>query len=208
MGIQRIPDDAANATLALLSKCVAEGNLTSMSPDAVRKAHEVAAHLCHIVDEIIQGNTLVARSAELLDPVVLGPNVIVGPNCIVGPFAHLRKCVVCFAEIRLGTCVEVDSAVLYEHAKIAHSGFVGSGTVGERANLGYGVVFAGRRLDGQTVRVSLGGEFWDTKKRHHGAIIGASAQLGVNVSLMPGATVPPSMQVAPNTTVKAIFSGS
>ena len=64
----------------------------------------------------------------------------VGDGCRVGPFARLRPASRLRKGARVGNFVEVKNSVLGEGAKANHLAYVGDTTVGEKANIGAGVV--------------------------------------------------------------------
>jgi bifunctional UDP-N-acetylglucosamine pyrophosphorylase/glucosamine-1-phosphate N-acetyltransferase len=85
------------------------------------------------------------RDSALGDGAVIEPYSVldgaeVGAGCRVGPFARLRPAAVLQEGARVGNFVEVKNATLGPGAKASHLAYVGDATVGERANVGAGVV--------------------------------------------------------------------
>lgn len=101
----------------------------------------------------------------------------VGDGCRVGPFARLRPASRLLKGARVGNFVEVKNSVLGEGAKANHLAYVGDTTVGERANLGAGVVTC--NYDGQQKHPTEIGP---------GAFIGSDTMLVAPVKVGAGAS--------------------
>ncbi len=91
----------------------------------------------------------------------------VGDGCRVGPFARLRPASRLRKGARVGNFVEMKNSVLGEGAKANHLAYLGDATVGERANIGAGVVTC--NYDGT---------------RKHPTEIGAGAFIGSDTQLV------------------------
>lgn len=102
------------------------------------------------------GNTYVACDAEITNSTIIdsciGNGVVVFASKIensdigeltkVGPCAYLRGGAKIGKGCRIGDFVEIKNSVLKDGVKCAHLTYVGDAEVGERVNLGCGVVFA------------------------------------------------------------------
>lgn len=75
-----------------------------------------------------------------IEPYSVLESAEVGEGCRVGPFARLRPASRLRKGARVGNFVEVKNSVLGEGAKANHLAYVGDTTVGEKANIGAGVV--------------------------------------------------------------------
>jgi bifunctional UDP-N-acetylglucosamine pyrophosphorylase/glucosamine-1-phosphate N-acetyltransferase len=64
----------------------------------------------------------------------------VGPRCLLGPFAHLREGSVLEAGVHVGNFVETKKTLLHAGAKANHLSYLGDSEVGERTNIGAGVI--------------------------------------------------------------------
>lgn len=67
---------------------------------------------------------------------------IIGDNCEIGPFARLRPKSKIGHDVTVGNFVEVNRATLMDGAKSKHVSYLGDVTIGEKANIGAGTVFA------------------------------------------------------------------
>jgi bifunctional UDP-N-acetylglucosamine pyrophosphorylase/glucosamine-1-phosphate N-acetyltransferase len=64
----------------------------------------------------------------------------VGPGCLVGPFAHLREGSVLEEAVHVGNFVETKKTTLHPGAKANHLSYLGDSEVGERTNIGAGLI--------------------------------------------------------------------
>ena len=102
----------------------------------------------------------------------------VAAGAIVGPYARLRPGADIGPEAHVGNFVEVKNASLGRGAKANHLAYLGDGAVGERANIGAGVIFC--NYDGfQKHRTEVG----------EGAFVGSDTALVAPVTIGAGAYV-------------------
>lgn len=94
------------------------------------------AEVCggELIDSIVGARSKVRQSVLL--------NAAVGDNCTVGPYAYLRPGTVVGDGCRIGDFVELKNARVGNGCKISHLSYVGDATLGEKVNVGCGVVFA------------------------------------------------------------------
>jgi bifunctional UDP-N-acetylglucosamine pyrophosphorylase/glucosamine-1-phosphate N-acetyltransferase len=122
------------------------------------------------------------RDTTLGDGVTVEPysvldGAVVEDGCKVGPFARLRPGASLGPGARVGNFVEVKNSRLGAGAKANHLAYVGDATVGEKANIGAGVVTCN----------------YDGEKKHPttigaGAFVGSDTMLVAPVSVGEGAT--------------------
>lgn len=99
-----------------------------------------------ITDSVIGEKTIVKNSVLMC--------ASVGADCTVGPNAYLRPKSVVGAHCRIGDFVELKNARIGDGCKISHLAYVGDADLGERVNVGCGVVFVnynGKRKNRTTV---------------------------------------------------------
>lgn len=92
---------------------------------------------------------------------------VVGPDCRIGPMAHLRPGCELEAEVEVGNYAELKKAKVGRGVKCHHHSYLGDVTIGEKANIGAGVITANYN----------GFEKFQTQ-------IGAGAFIGTNVNLI------------------------
>lgn len=110
----------------------------------------------------------------------------VGEQSEVGPFAHFRGKSEVGSHCRIGNFVEFKKTIFGNGSKCAHLTYLGDAIVGEKVNIGCGVV---------TVN-------YDGKNKHQ-TLIGDGAFIGSNVNLIAPITVGQQAVVAAGSTVSA-----
>jgi bifunctional UDP-N-acetylglucosamine pyrophosphorylase/glucosamine-1-phosphate N-acetyltransferase len=105
---------------------------------------------------------------------------VIGEGATVGPFAYLRPGTVLGANGKIGTFVETKNATIGAGTKLAHFNYVGDAEVGEKTNLGAGVITANydgvnkhRTEIGSHVRASTNTVFVAPVRMGDGAYTGA-----------------------------------
>lgn len=96
----------------------------------------------------------------------------IGPDCVVGPFSRMRPGAVLEEGAHVGSFVEMKKSRLRKGAKANHLAYIGDADVGERVNIGAGVITC--NYDG---------------KNKHATVIGDDAFIGSNASLVAPVTV-------------------
>ena len=65
----------------------------------------------------------------------------IGKNNTIGPFTRIRKGTVTKEEVYLVSFVEVKNSEIASKTKASHLSYIGDSTIGEKVNIGCGVVF-------------------------------------------------------------------
>ena len=112
---------------------------------------------------------------------------IIGQDCTIRHGAYLRGNVIAGNGCVLGHDSEFKNALLLDDAHAAHFAYVGDSILGNRVNLGAGVVCANLKLNKGVVEVVVDGERMSSGLRKFGAIIGDDSQIGCNAVTNPGA---------------------
>lgn len=73
-------------------------------------------------------------------PYCIGQNAMIGAHAKVGPFAHLREGTVLDERVHMGNFVETKKTHLHAGAKANHLSYLGDCEVGERTNIGAGLI--------------------------------------------------------------------
>ncbi|MDQ6936766.1 MAG: bifunctional UDP-N-acetylglucosamine diphosphorylase/glucosamine-1-phosphate N-acetyltransferase GlmU [Actinomycetota bacterium] len=108
-----------------------------------------------LTDVEVGDGASVVRSQALL--------AVVGPGASVGPFSYLRPGTELGADGKIGGFVETKNARIAAGAKVPHLTYAGDVTIGERANIGAGTIFAN----------------YDGVAKHHSSV-GANTFVGSN----------------------------
>lgn len=109
---------------------------------------------------------------------------VIGDHVQVGPFAHIRNQSVIADRVRIGNFVEVKKSRLGKDVKSAHLTYLGDATIGERTNIGCGVI---------TVN-------YDGVHKHQ-TVIKEDAFIGSNVNLIAPVTIGKNALVAAGSTI-------
>ena len=138
-------------------------------------------------------NTVVGPFCDITDS-SLGQNVkcvfstligaTIGNDTTVGPYSYLRQNTVIGENCRIGDFVEIKNSVIGNGTKVSHLAYVGDATIGEKVNVGCGVVFV--NYDGKNKNRSTVGD---------GSFLGSNSNfiapisIGKNVFVAAGSTV-------------------
>lgn len=128
-------------------------------------------------------DTVVAGGATVLRTQSVGAEI--GPEATVGPFSYLRPGTRLGRKAKVGGFVETKNAELGAGAKVPHLSYVGDATVGPKANVGAGTIFA--NYDGVAKHHTTVGE---------AAFVGSDTVLIAPVEIGPGAYVAAGSAVA------------
>lgn len=131
---------------------------------------------CYLENAIIRKNAIV-RSSYIISSEV-------GEETTVGPFAHIRDNSKISANCRIGNFVEIKNSTFGKGTKAAHLTYVGDAELGEKVNLGCGVVFAN----------------YDGKKKHRSKV-GNNVFIGCNCNIVAPRIIEDDCFIAAGTTV-------
>jgi bifunctional UDP-N-acetylglucosamine pyrophosphorylase/glucosamine-1-phosphate N-acetyltransferase len=123
-------------------------------------------------DVVIGPNVYFGLGVEVCDDVYIRPfchieGTFIENNAIIGPFARLRPGADIGKNVHIGNFVEVKNATLAAGVKANHLSYIGDTKIGERANIGAGVITC--NYDGYKKSMTQ---------------IGADAFIGSNVALV------------------------
>ncbi len=155
---------------------------TTIGPDTVIHPDVSILGRCTVGAGCVLHQGAWLRDTSVADGVVVEPYSVldgatVESDCRVGPFARLRPGTELGAGARVGNFVEVKASRLGAGAKANHLAYVGDATVGEKANIGAGVVTC--NYDGVSKHKTEIGA---------GAFVGSDTMLVAPVSVGSGAT--------------------
>lgn len=130
----------------------------------------IGAH-CILRDCRIGANTVIHPFSHLTE-------ARVGADCQIGPYARLRDGATLADSVKIGNFVEVKKSQLKSGVKACHLAYLGDSEIGERVNIGAGVITC--NYDGKTKHKTIIGD---------GAFIGSDAQLIAPLKIGRGAYV-------------------
>ena len=136
-----------------------------------------------IGDNVIIGAGCILKDCEIDDNTIVRPYSIIegatiGENCTVGPFARLRPCAELRNNAHVGNFVEMKNTCLGEGSKANHLTYLGDAEIGQRVNVGAGVITC--NYDGANKFKTIIGD---------DVFIGSDSQLIAPVRIANGATI-------------------
>lgn len=169
-------------------------NTTYISPEA-----QIAEDAVIYPNNNIIGNTVIGKGAVIMPNCIITDSIIgentkvtatvmeearVGDNTTVGPFAYLRKGTCVGNNCRIGDFVEIKNSVIGDYTKASHLAYVGDVTIGEKCNVGCGVIFV--NYDGKT---------------KHRSTVEDNCFIGSNCNIIAPVTLRENSYIAAGTTV-------
>jgi bifunctional UDP-N-acetylglucosamine pyrophosphorylase / glucosamine-1-phosphate N-acetyltransferase len=158
------------------------GRDTTLLPGTMLEGNTVVGEQCVIGPNTRLTNTLVENGAKIEYAVVVDSRI--GLEATVGPFAYIRPGSVVGARVKVGDFVELKNSTLGDDTKVSHLAYVGDATIGERVNIGCGVI---------TVN-------YDGEKKHK-TIVGNDSFIGSNVNLVAPVVVGDGAYVVAGSTI-------
>ncbi len=134
-------------------------------------------------DNVVIGAGCVLKECEIDDNTVIRPYSViegatVGEQCSVGPFSRLRPGAELRNDAHVGNFVEMKNACLGEGSKANHLTYLGDAKVGQRSNIGAGVITC--NYDGANkFKTEIGDDVF----------VGSDSQLIAPVTVANGATI-------------------
>ena len=144
---------------ATAKRLMAEG-VTIFRPDTCVIDADVQIAPDTVIEPFVQllGKTVIGsecriRSYSVLENCVLGDAVLVRQSCVmvesqvasgaqIGPFSRLREGTELGENVHVGNFVETKNAVLGKGTKANHLAYIGDAEIGEKTNIGAGVITA------------------------------------------------------------------
>ena len=127
-------------------------------------------------------NSIIRSGCDIKSSYIISSEV--GKNSTVGPYAHIKQNSKIGENCRIGNFVEIKNSTLGNFTKCAHLSYVGDSSIGERVNIGCGVVFAN----------------YDGKKKHR-CCVGNDVFIGCNCNIIAPRTIDDNCFIAAGTTV-------
>lgn len=111
---------------------------TKVLPSTILKGKTTIGKNC-----VIGPNTVIENS-EVLDYTKINAsqvyNSFIGENVTIGPFSHIRPNANISNNVKIGDFVEIKNSKLGQKTSVAHLSYIGDSEIGERVNVGCGVV--------------------------------------------------------------------
>ena len=158
------------------------GKDTIIYPGSMIRCNSIIGESCEIGPRTVIENSIIDDEVTVKESQIL--NSRVGKRTKVGPYAYVRPGSNIGEEVKIGDFVEIKNSNIGNGTKISHLTYVGDGDVGEKVNLGCGVVFVN----------------YDGVKKYR-TKVGNDSFVGCNVNLVAPVEVSNDAYVAAGTTV-------
>lgn len=168
--------------MAYIDEGVKIGKGTTIYPCVVLEGDVTIGEDCVIGQNTRIKDSVIGDGTTIQSSVILESKV--GNETTVGPFAYLRPNSDIGNKCRVGDFVEIKNSKLGDGAKASHLTYVGDSDVGEKVNLGCGVVFVN----------------YDGSKKAR-SVVEDGAFIGCNVNLISPVNVGKSAYVAAGSTI-------
>ncbi len=114
------------------------GQDTTVWPFTFLQGKTVIGRECKIGPNSTVVNSTVADGCSIEQSVV--EESLMGPNCKIGPLAHLRPGCELDSDVEIGNYAELKKAKVGRGVKCHHHSYLGDVIIGERSNIGAGVI--------------------------------------------------------------------
>jgi len=168
--------------MAYIDEGVKIGKGTTIYPCVVIEGDVTIGENCVIGQNTRIKDSVIGDGVTIQSSVILESKI--GNETTVGPFAYLRPGSDIGNKCRVGDFVEIKNSKLGDGAKASHLTYVGDSDVGEKVNLGCGVVFVN----------------YDGSKKYR-SVVEDGAFIGCNVNLISPVNVGKGAYVAAGSTI-------
>jgi len=158
------------------------GEDTVIMPGSVIDTGTIIGRNCTIGPNTRIAKSTIHNGAAIANSVIT--ESIVGEYSNIGPFAYLRPGCIIGKHVKIGDFVEIKKSVIGDDTKISHLTYVGDAEIGERVNLGCGVVVV--NYDG---------------RNKNKTIIGDDAFIGCNTNLVSPVEIKEHAYIAAGSTI-------
>lgn len=159
---------------------------------------------------VVEGNykkspfVFIGKGTTIEEGALIKGPAIIGENSSIGHAAFIRQNCLFGNNVRIGHGSEVKNSIVFPNSAVAHLNYVGDSIIGSRVNVAGGVKLANFRFDGDSIKVSVGGERIDTGLVKFGAVIGDGCGIGANAVLNPGTILGKHCVVYPLVSVRGV----
>lgn len=147
-----------------------------------------------IIGECSFGDGTKILGSSVIENSVVGKNVTIEDSYVtesviddevkIGPYVNVRAGSHLCEGVKVGAFVEIKNSTIGAHSKVPHLSYVGDADIGERVNIGCGVIFA--NYDGKVKRRS---------------VIGDDVFIGCNVNIVAPVKIADKTYICAGTTV-------
>ncbi|MGB9812913.1 MAG: bifunctional UDP-N-acetylglucosamine diphosphorylase/glucosamine-1-phosphate N-acetyltransferase GlmU [Thermovenabulum sp.] len=158
------------------------GRDTVIYPNVVIEGETEIGENCTIVGNTVIRNSKIGNNVEISASFIAESEI--GDGAKIGPFANLRPGTKICKNVKIGDFVEIKNSSIGEGTKVPHLSYIGDAEIGEKVNIGAGVIFVN----------------YDGYKKHK-TVVKDKAFIGCNSNLIAPITVEEGAYVAAGSTL-------
>jgi len=171
-------------------------NVLSLSAHFLSKTHRHVEAGCQIdPTAVITGDVYLGKNVRVGAYSKIAGPAYIGEDTVIADYAMVRESHIGNSCL-IGSSTEVARSYLADRVSL-HRNYVGDSVLGEGVLMGAGAVTANFRFDAKNVSSYVAGKKIDTGHHKLGAIVGANAHIGVNVTILPGIKIGAKATVGP-----------
>jgi NDP-sugar pyrophosphorylase family protein len=156
----------------------------------VQNLDEIILNEIKNLDENFEINNGIAihKTAVVENNVTIKSPAIIGENCFLGANSYLRNGIYLDQNVKIGTCCEVKTSIIFENSAIAHFNYIGDSIIGKNVNFEAGSITANHynERNNKRILVKIKTKIIDTNIEKFGALVGDDCKIGANAVLSPG----------------------
>jgi UDP-N-acetylglucosamine diphosphorylase/glucosamine-1-phosphate N-acetyltransferase len=133
----------------------------------------------------IEEDVVVKAGAILEGPCSIGKGSYIGNNALIRSYTSLGD------ECSVGYGVELKNCVVLDNTHIGRLSFIGDSVLGEKVDVGAGVMTVNRAIDWKSIKVKNDKKSIDTGSPKLGAFIGDDVVIGAGNTIQPGTVISP-----------------
>jgi len=157
--------------------------MKSINRTSIATTAKFGDNVCINGPVLIEDNVIIKSGATINGPCYIGSDSFVGNNCLIREYTSLG------ARSLVGYGVEIKNSIIFKDAKIGRLSFIGDSIVGDRVDIGSGVMTVNRDINGETIKTLINGNYIDSKLEKLGAFIGDDAIIGASNTILPGTII-------------------
>lgn len=198
--VQGVAQDLQEKKLEVIAKWMSQGVIfesvenVDISPDVVIGKGCVIAGDNQITGNTVIGDNVHIGRGNIINNAHIGSDVSIlksvvvdceiGRNTTIGPFANIHTGSSIARDCRVGDFVEIKNSHIGINTKMAHLAYIGDSDIGDKCNIGCGVIFA--NYDGHN---------------KHRSTLGNSVFVGSNSNIIAPVVIEDNAYIAAGTTV-------
>ena len=146
---------------------------------------------------VLESNVTIQGTVRIEDDVVVKAGAIlegpcsIGRGCYIGNNALIRSYTSLGHDCSVGYGVELKNCVVLDNTHIGRLSFIGDSVLGEKVDVGAGVMTVNRTIDWEPIKVKSGKKSIDTGSPKLGAFVGDNVVIGAANTIQPGTVISP-----------------